>query len=187
MAVKTFSTNELLTSSDTNTYLANSGLVYITQVTVGSGVATVNITGCFSATYDHYLVQWAGVTCSNAANAMLYKLLVGTTPTTAGFYGNTMFLVNGGGGGFTNANRVNTSFAECGGISTTYLASGSVEIHQPFISSSTWSSFSHVDNYYWRLGVDVLHNTTSYNGFQLYPGLGTISGGTITVYGYRKG
>ena len=35
MAVKTFSTGEVLTASDTNTYLNNGGLVYITSTIFG--------------------------------------------------------------------------------------------------------------------------------------------------------
>jgi hypothetical protein len=38
MAIKTFTTGEVLTASDTNTYLANSGLVYVKSQTIGSGV-----------------------------------------------------------------------------------------------------------------------------------------------------
>ena len=34
MAIKTFTTGEVLTASDTNTYLANAGLVYITSTAV---------------------------------------------------------------------------------------------------------------------------------------------------------
>jgi hypothetical protein len=53
MAIKTFTTGEVLTASDTNTYLANSGLVYITSTTF-SGAATTNTDGCFSDKYDSY-------------------------------------------------------------------------------------------------------------------------------------
>ena len=54
MAVKTFTT-EVLTSADTNTYLANSGLVYVKSHTITSG-ASVVVTDAFSSTYDNYLI-----------------------------------------------------------------------------------------------------------------------------------
>ena len=54
MAVKTFTTGEVLTASDTNTYLANAGLVYITSTSVGTG-GSLTVSNCFSATYNNYL------------------------------------------------------------------------------------------------------------------------------------
>jgi hypothetical protein len=52
MAIKTFVTGTVLTAADTNEYLANSGLVYITSTSAVPLQATVTISGCFSATYD---------------------------------------------------------------------------------------------------------------------------------------
>ena len=67
MAIKTFTTGELLTASDTNTYLANSGLVYVKSQTIGGvGVTSVDITNAFSATYDNYLVTVTDVDSSAA-------------------------------------------------------------------------------------------------------------------------
>ena len=54
MAIKTFTTGEVLTASDTNTYLANSGLVYITSTAVSG--STVSVSNCFNSTYDWYKV-----------------------------------------------------------------------------------------------------------------------------------
>ena len=65
MAIKTFTTGEVLTASDTNTYLTNSGLVYIKQQTVGSGVASVTVSDAFSSTYDSYLIIDTGGTMSS--------------------------------------------------------------------------------------------------------------------------
>lgn len=55
MAVKTFTTGEVLTASDTNTYLANSGLDYVSGATF-SNATTVDITG-FTTTYSMYHVM----------------------------------------------------------------------------------------------------------------------------------
>lgn len=53
MAIKTFTTGEVLTASDTNTYLANSGLVFVKSQTIGSAVTSVTVSDAFSATYDN--------------------------------------------------------------------------------------------------------------------------------------
>lgn len=155
-------------------------------ITIGSGVSAVDLRGCFSALYDSYRVVWSNVACSSGSAAFLYKLLVGTTATTAGFYGNTQYIVNGAAGGLTGANRSNTAYGECGNTMTTYRNSGWLEIQQPFLATATMSSFSATDENYWRIGVDILRNSTSYDGFQFYPLAGTLTGGTIRVYGYRN-
>jgi len=55
MAIKTFASGEILTASDTNTFLTNSGLVYIAQ---GFGINTsaLDANSVFSSTYDNYRV-----------------------------------------------------------------------------------------------------------------------------------
>ena len=63
MSVKTFG-SEVLTSGDVNTYLANSGLVYVTSVNVGSGVSSVTVSSAFNSSYDNYVVQYTGGTGS---------------------------------------------------------------------------------------------------------------------------
>jgi hypothetical protein len=67
MAIKTFTTGEVLTASDTNTYLANSGLVFVKSQAITSG-STVVVTDAFSSTYDNYrIVIDNGVATGNGA------------------------------------------------------------------------------------------------------------------------
>jgi hypothetical protein len=60
MAIKTFTTGEVLTAADTNTYLANSGLVYVASTTVGTGVSSVTVSSAFNSTYDNYKIIYSG-------------------------------------------------------------------------------------------------------------------------------
>ena len=64
MAIKNFTTGEVLTAADTNTYLANSGLVYVTSQTVGSAVSTVTVPGAFSTTWNDYRIIYSGGTAT---------------------------------------------------------------------------------------------------------------------------
>ena len=77
----------------------------------------------------------------------------------------------------------------------TYAAAGttdfsifSADLHNPFLAKTTvidsfYSEGTGANGRY----VGFLLNTTSYTGFTLDPnGAGTMSGGTVTVYGYRK-
>lgn len=187
MATKTFSVGEVLTASDTNTYLANAGLVYVTSTTVGSGVSSVNITSCFSSTFDNYLISIAGVTSTGGNGGTInFKLLSGSTPTTSGFYGNTFYCVSGGAGAMANAPFGNTSYGEVCSISTSTLNAGVMQLQQPFLAQYTRSQHQSADNNYVRWNSMVHAAETSYDGIQLLPSAGTITGGTITVYGYRK-
>jgi hypothetical protein len=155
-------------------------------VTVGTSNTSIDIRGCFSSLYSSYRIVWSGIAASVGGNAMLGKCLVGGTATTAGFYGNTYYVANSAAGALTNATRVNTSYAEVGNITSTYTNAGFVDIQQPFATSATYTSFSACDDFYWRIGTDILRNTTSYDGFQLSPTAGALTGGTIRVYGYRN-
>ena len=96
MAVKTF-TNEQLTASDTNTYLANSGLVYITSATVSGTPSSLSVPNCFSSTYDHYRIVFNGITFS--ASGFSYTVQVGGY--TSGYYGSEAYDVYNGTNGVT--------------------------------------------------------------------------------------
>jgi hypothetical protein len=162
-----------------------SGMELVKAQTVGSGVSSVNITSVFSSTYDNYLISYSNITASVNGNAMQIKMLVGTTPTTNGFYGNTFYIGNAFTGGLTNANFVNSSYGEVGCMTSTFKNASTWQIQQPFLSTQTLLQFSAVDNNYWRHGSFVVNNSTSYDGFQLLPNSGTMTDGTICVYGLR--
>ena len=73
MSVKTFST-EVLTSADTNTYLANSGLVYINQATI-SGTST-SLNNVFTSAFANYVINVNITSASTNADIRL-RLRVG--------------------------------------------------------------------------------------------------------------
>lgn len=162
------------------------GLELVKAQTVGSGVSSVNVTSVFSSTYNNYVISYSNITASDNGNAMLIRMLAGTTPTTNGFYGNTFYIGNAFSGALTNATQVNSSFGEVGCMTSTFKNASTCQIQQPFLSTQTLLQFSAVDNNYWRFGSFVVNNSTSYDGFQLLPNSGTMTGGTICVYGYRN-
>jgi hypothetical protein len=185
MAVKTFGT-EVLTSADTNTYLANSGLVYIAQATIGSNVSSVDLVGCFSSTYDSYYIVVANSVGNGANAAANMTLLSGTTPITTGCYGNTFYVGNSQTGAFTNSPQVNSSIFEGVLNVGTNHVTGEIILNGPFLAKYTTCTFSNVDEGYWRMGAYVHRVATSYNGFRFTFGSNTLTGGTATVYGFRK-
>ena len=179
MAVKTFSTGEVLTASDTNTYLANAGLVYITSTTVGSGVSSVTVSNCFSSTYDNYKVIWSNIDCGTGGVSTY--ITIGNAAT--GYYGSQAYWTYGGATGVNNQN--NTAILYCGSSDTT-TCSGWFDLQGPYTASYTHMSGMSYGSGASTLNMGALQNTSSYTSFTFGPTVGTMTGGTITVYGYRK-
>jgi hypothetical protein len=183
MAVKTFTTGEVLTAADTNTYLNNGGLVYVKSQTIGSGVSTVTVSDAFSSTYDNYrIVINDGVASTN----VLLRLQIGSINT--GYYGG-FFGTNYSTSAFVGQNDNNaTLFNYVGSGGASYLAAF-VDVQNPFLTKRKYISATHVylnaSNGYGAY-VGETTGTTSSTSFVISPNTGTLTGGTITVYGYRK-
>lgn len=185
MAVKTFTTGEVLTASDTNTYLNNGGLVYITSTTVGSGVSSVTVSNCFSSTYDRYLIRFtdtrfsagavvmwmtlAGITTASQYSSMIYQVATSATVQSGNAATNTAFYL--GYGGDYNASFLVDNFNPSGSYGKT--------------GTTRFASFDNTES---LGGHGAIWSTSSVTvtGFTVYPASGTLSGGTITVAGYRK-
>ena len=183
MAVKTF-TNEQLTASDTNTYLANAGLVYVTSTTVATSSSAVSITNCFSATYDAYQIVVSG----GAMNAGEYGLNMKLGTQASGYYYAGFYLTYGGGNPF-NLLGANSSFWGAVGIATPNGLNANIFLNNPYLTKNTFFTANYIYN---NVGgghgsnAGFLNSLDSYTGFTLSVGAGNFSGQTITVYGFRK-
>lgn len=187
MAVKTF-TNEQLTASDTNTYLANSGLVYVTSKTWTTTSSAQQIDGCFTSTYDSYRIIFTGTGSATTITNMSCKMTSGGTPAT-GIYA---FLVQ-----WSTVANTPYSYWTGGGAANWEVSwigneppnSFTVDLHNPKKASPTtgnatgygWGSSQVVAGQFYLF----CGNSNQYDGIWFSPTSGTWSG-TITVYGYRK-
>ena len=181
MAVKTFTT-EVLTSADTNTYLANSGLVYITQATIGSAVSSVNITSCFSSTYDNYRVTVRANTATNQS-ALVLEYGTGTAiSTNYKSYLHTEFVAWTSG---IAANVTATSGAIISYCHSTNIT-GVCDVFGPNLAVNTTTAGSYATDNNGGTTAGIQTDNTQFTSLHLVPLVGTITGGTITVYGYRK-
>ena len=192
MAVKTFTTGEVLTAADTNTYLNNGGLVFVKQVTVGSAVSSVDVTSCFSSTYTNYRVVLNNVGGLTSGMNMGVRLLSGTTATTTGYYGILMYASVTVSSAYAGAVDNNASaFSFVGSIGNGNVCTTAFDVFSPFATQQTnvgpctfVKTVGATDIGYYTGG---LYDTTSYDGIRFLPNTGTMTGGTITVYGYRLG
>lgn len=187
MAVKTFSTGEVLTASDTNTYLANSGLVYVTSTTIGSAVSSVTVSNCFSSTYDNYRLILSDATVSVGGSIGLQlNSATGSTYYMGGIYmtfGSTT--VNGYGPAANT--RWNDVWA-----AETVQSTGALDLYSPNKAKRTTGACMSIKAgaggaTLAHYALNMLEDSNSqHTGFTLYPVAGTMTGGTIRVYGYRQ-
>jgi hypothetical protein len=160
-----------------------SGLTLISTTTIGTTVASVTVSSAFSSTYDNYRIIVAGGVGSAATEL---GMTLGATAT--GYY---RFLIYGA----YTSNTVNgaatangTSWAHVGIVSTTSL-SAEIDLYSPNLAKNTLivgraSSASTTGSGVWQNGY--LNDTTQYTAFTLTPATGTLTGGTIKVYGYQN-
>tara|TARA_R110000868_G_scaffold97556_1_gene268260 strand:- start:160 stop:723 length:564 start_codon:yes stop_codon:yes gene_type:complete len=186
MAIKTFTTGEVLTASDTNTYLSNSGLVYIASTTFAGATPGVEMSNCFSSTYDNYevLISYYGSASTNTSIQMMTGTNtkdVSATYTRVGYYW-TSSITNFNAAGQTAWFNINH------GTNSASPSNAQWTIYKPNVSGVKTESRSRGYSGDSDLTVSIdqyTAATTAYTGLYLFPTSGTITG-TITIYGYRK-
>jgi hypothetical protein len=165
------------------TAVGNSGLVFVKSQTIGTTVSSVTVTDAFSATYDNYriLVNTTGsvaqnIQCrldgSSTAYAQVVMYMDLGSNTVVGFQqsnGGEFRFVGGGGGTAGNSSLAAFDLMNPFTAAFTRMPSG------PYFEANS-------------LGISNAEHrvATSYTGFVILPNSGTFTGGTITVYGYRK-
>jgi hypothetical protein len=193
MAIKTFTSGEVLTAANTNTYLANSGLVYTGEATATAGSTILTLDNCFNSTYQNYVVLF-NIT-SYASNNILYmRLRSGGSDDNAASYawGRTYSRWDGGSNsGLGNmADSVFPVGTTGGGVTT---IENTLNIYNPNTAERTFVQLQYVEigtttaNSFNQLVSGQKQTLTQYTGLSLIRAGTATFGGTVTVYGYRKG
>lgn len=185
MAVKTF-TSTTLSSSDVNTYLANSGLTYISTTTLAN--TTTQFVGAFTNTYTNYRAVFS--VAGSAGNALYMRWLVGTTVQTGNMISQDGY-VNYSAGVLNLGGRAD-QYGQFGAIFPTYPSTFTVDIYSP--QEPTYSSYSSqfgtagVSNTDSRMIFFAGRNiaTTQMTGFEITTATAVTLAGTMTLFGYRK-
>jgi hypothetical protein len=157
------------------------GLVLVKSQTIGTTVASVTVTDVFSANYDHYKIV---VTGGVASTTNQLKLQLGAT--TTGYYWGCAGQTYAGAGNSGAGSNVANFFAGNGSTKTLMMNS---DLGNPFAAKET--IFSGMTAIPTTTGASLnfagfLDNTTSYTDFTILLNTGTISDGTIRVYGYTN-
>ena len=152
-------------------------------VTIGNAVSSVTVSGAFSSLYDNYRIIVSGGAASTSPSL---SVTLGATAT--GYYVSGLFVQFGtttvtglnvsNGSAWTNMGR-----AAANGIAASF------DLFDPFSARRTGVTTTTTD--YLTTGYFIsqggfLDNATSYTAFTITPASGTLTGGTIRVYGYRN-
>ena len=183
MAITTYTAGEVLTAASLNNNFASGGLQLIKTQVIGSAVSSVEVTGAFSSTYDTYKIVVSGGVGSTSQNI---ALKLGATATGYYFsYFRTASYSSANYDGQIGNNAA--SFAEIGFGSTGSLYL-SAEVINPNLAKPTFVNAGYIRSDTTALGAGTfsgfLAGTTQYTAFTLTPSTGTMTGGTIRVYGY---
>lgn len=162
-----------------------SGLVLVKSQTIGTAVSSVTVSDAFSADFDNYFLTMSDGVGSTSTGV---NLTLGSTATGYYYAANYASYASATGGYFNGSN--DTALKEC-----CYASTSAVNLHitvkNPFLSKTTF--FNYETSGAATSGVSIstrgggyLNNTTSYTAFTLTTVSGTLTGGTIRVYGYRN-
>jgi hypothetical protein len=179
MADQTFTSGQILTAAQMTTLQTNIGLCFVKSQTIGSAVSSVSVSDAFSTTYDNYVIAVNEYVCTGAQLTLAlngittlysYQLNYASYNSTPAAIGNTLQSV----------------WAYTVGNTTTTKNSGLIEVQAPFLASPTRIRSAYADSGASGQLTGINNNATSATGFTLAASTGTITGGTIIVYGYRK-
>ena len=173
-----FSSGAVLTAAQMNSV----GLWLVKTQVVGTAVNSVAVTGAFTSDYANYLITLTGGTGS--ADQAIALNLTGSTQFYYGFlnYGSMLGATPLG----ANINA-GSAWTFVGGSKAGQGAHLSCQLMSPNVATYTkcyFGAYQNGDAYGTFSGEHRV--ATAYTGFTIAPGVGTLTGGTIRVYGMRN-
>ena len=180
MTFPVFASGDVLNASDMNAV----GMWLVKTQTIGTAVSSVAVTSAFSSDYDNYLVTVVGGVASTTP--VYINLTLGATATgyySSEIYGkydsNTLSMIS-------RANH--TAFI--GGAFSADNNVVSYRIFAPNLAKTTHflveAPLARTAGDNWSYAIGYLNNTTQYTAFTMTTVSGTLTGGTIRVYGLRN-
>ncbi len=168
---------DTLNAADLSSY---AGLVFVKSQTIGSSVSSVTLSNVFSADFENYKVVTTGI--SNSSVATLRVQWGGST----GHYGGLSWLIYYGSTGTVTVNNGNN-------IPINYVVSAPADngceftVTRPNVNSYTQIMGTGMAAGYlnWFGGSDF--TVRSHTDLTLSTSAGTMTGGTVRVYGYNNG
>jgi hypothetical protein len=191
MAIKTFTSGSVLTASDTNTYLNNGGLVYITQGALTSSTAALTFNDVFSSTYDNYRIVVDQFRPVNTLQSCNIRLRVSGADIAANYNYSASGLYQDGSStnnssGAVAVNQVDILFNS---LNVVGLGSCVMDIMAPQKLERTFMTYQTIlynSQYGNRNGYAVHQVEQIATGFSLFAASGNTTTLRCKVYGYRN-
>jgi len=181
MPLTTYTAGQVLTANSLNDNFGTTVALVKTQ-TIGTAVASVTVTDAFSATYDNYRIIISGG--AGSTNDRL-KMTLGAT--TTGYYNSAI------GQSYANATVAgavsNGAAWDFIGYFNTDGIGLNMQLLAPNLAKNTFINGVYAQNLTTGAGFSVggyVANTTQYTAFTIITNAGTLTGGTIRVYGYAN-
>jgi hypothetical protein len=175
MTYPTFNNGDPLPASDLNAI----GLWLIKTQAVAAGGTSFTVTGAFSADYDNYKIVFANI--GGASGFSVYMTINGSAGATYNYAGRFWGYALAAG----DAALATTNLGFWLGIGGPNF-SGSVEIQKPFLSTPTNMTVQSASSTYTSTGGNWDSNSASSTAFTVTLSGGTLTAGTVSVYGYKK-
>lgn len=163
------------------TWGTGNGLTLISSTTIGSAVSSVTISSAFSSTYDNYLVILSG---GAASTGLDLRLTLGATASNY-YWAREELDFSSAASVITTANPGTyvpvatgdaTSLNAVFNILMPNLAENTVILSQGYLAPQGGSGWCNA----------YLADTTAYTAFTLTTSTGTVTGGTVKLYGYQN-
>jgi hypothetical protein len=150
-------------------------------VTIGNAVASVSVT-CFNADFDNYRIIVNGPGSASANGNLIMTLNGGTTA----YYGSLIYGLSTGTAPLLAAvdNAANWPYMAYSSTASGILTT--IEIINPYLAEYTVVQATYVNTGGHGTFTGIRGADTSHTGFTLAPTTGTITGGSIHIYGYNS-
>lgn len=156
------------------------GLRLVKKQTIGTAVSSVAVTSAFSSTYENYRVVISGGSVTGAGGILSLSLGASTTAYyNTLVYGNTWASPTATGAATNNSAAWNYA-----GFADANQMHFNCDISSPFLTKYSFMSGNYISDSNAGAVQGVHKVATSYTGFTVSIAGGTMTGGTIYVYGY---
>lgn len=183
MTFPVFASGDVLTATDMNAV----GLWRVATGTA-SAASTLSVNSCFTSDYENYMIVWNGRASVDDRSLQLRFRASGTDAATG--YRRTINQIYPGlnpaaAGGSNAATELGVGSVSTGKDSACIIFVFAPQTAKESLLNGLCThvqSSGNIDTYsFWGM----LNNTTSYDGFTLFPNTGNITG-TVRVYGLRN-
>lgn len=179
MPVPDFAPGEVLTAAAMDSI----GLWLVKTQTIGTGVSFIDVTTAFSSTYDNYMISYSNIDASVNGASFLFRFGTNASPVTNNYKFGGLF--SGYTGTVSNVTQNAPGSWEVAGTSTSNT-SGTFFINGPNLAAFSFFTAQYARNDAAFVFSGIHEATTQHTAFHMYPGAGTLTGGTIRVYGIRN-